>query len=94
MPTPISQFARTEQLLFRFQAYGPGGTTPKVTMRLLNEGGQAMVDLPAPTALGDGRFETVIGLGALVAANYVFEIDADAGGGTKTQALVAIKITG
>jgi hypothetical protein len=94
MPTPIRQFARTEQLLFRFQAYGPGGTTPKVTMRLLNEGGQAMVDLPAPTALGDGRFETVIGLGALVAANYVFEIDADAGGGTKTQALVAIKITG
>ena len=94
MPTPIRQFARTEQLLFRFQAYGPGGTTPKVTMRLLNEGGQPMVDLPAPTALGNGSFEAVVGLGALVAANYVFEIDADAGGGTKAQALVAVKITG
>ena len=94
MPTPIRQFARTEQLLFRFQAYGPGGTTPKVTMRLLNEGGQTMVELPAPTAVGNGSFEAIVGLGALVAADYVFEIDADSGNGTKAQALVAVKITG
>jgi VWFA-related protein len=94
MPTPVREFARTEQLLFRFQAYGPGGTTPKVTMRLLNQAGQTMAELPAPTALGDGSFEAVVGLGALAAADYVFEIDADAGGGTKAQSLVAVKVTG
>ena len=52
MPTPVRVFSRTEQLLFRFQAYGPGGAAPKVTMRLLNQLGQPMVELPAPTSVG------------------------------------------
>jgi len=94
VPTPVREFARTEQLLFRFQAYGPGGTTPKMTMRLLNQLGQPMVDLPAPTAVGPSGFEEQIGLGSLAAGSYVFEIDADAGGGIKAQALVAVKVTG
>jgi VWFA-related protein len=93
VPTPVRVFSRTERLLLRFQAYGPGGTTPKMTMRLLNQLGQPMIDLPAPTAVGPSGFEEEIGLGSLAAGSYVFEIDADSGG-VKAQALVAVNITG
>jgi VWFA-related protein len=93
VPTPVRVFSRTERLLLRFQAYGPGGTTPKMTMRLLNQLGQRMIDLPAPTAVGPSGFEEEIGLGSLAAGSYVFEIDADSGG-TTAQALVAVNITG
>jgi VWFA-related protein len=92
VPTPVRVFSRTERLLLRFQAYGPGGTTPKMTMRLLNQLGQRMIDLPPPTAVGPSGFEVEIGLGSLAAGSYVFEIDADSGGVT-AQALVAINIT-
>ena len=93
MPTPVRVFSRTERLLLRFQAYGPGGTTPKMTMRLLNQLGQRMIDLPPPTAVGPSGFEEEIGLGSLAAGSYVFEIDADSGGVT-AQALVAVNVTG
>jgi hypothetical protein len=93
VPTPARAFARTERLLLRFQAYGPGGTLPNVTLRLLNQEGQPMVDLPPPVSKGGGIFETEIGLGSLAAASYVFEIDA-ASGETKAQALIAVRVTG
>jgi VWFA-related protein len=93
VPTPVRVFSRTERLLLRFQAYGPGGTTPKMTMRLLNQLGQPMIDLPPPTAVGASGFEEEIGLGSLAVGSYVFEIDADSGG-VKAQALVAVNITG
>lgn len=92
MPTPVRTFDRTETLLFRFQAYGPAGTTPKVTMRLLNQLGQPMVDLPAPTQVGPTGFEAQVGLGNLAPGSYVFEIDADSGA-SKAQQLVAINVT-
>ena len=40
LPTATRAFSRTERLLVRFQAYGPAGTTPTVTMRLLNQHGR------------------------------------------------------
>src|SRR6202008_4248635 len=42
LPSVIREFARTERLLVRLTAYGPGGTTPKVTAKLLNRAGQSM----------------------------------------------------
>ena len=36
LPTTAREFARAEQLLVRFHAYGPAGTTPALTARLLN----------------------------------------------------------
>ena len=93
VPAATRIFSRTERLLVRFQAYGPGGTTPTITMRLLNSLGKVMAPLPAPTKLDNGGFESEIGLGALQPSDYLIEIVADTGG-TSTKALIAIRITG
>ena len=54
IPTAARTFSRTERILVRFQAFGPTGQTPVVTMRLLNAQGDNMAALPAPTATPSG----------------------------------------
>ena len=93
MPVIAREFSRTERLLFRFQAYGAGGTTPAVTLRLLNSLGKPMATLPAPTRAADGTFEEELGLGSLAAAEYLIEIAAEDQTGKK-QVLVAFRVTG
>jgi VWFA-related protein len=93
MPTVSRDFQRSERLLIRFQAYGPAGTKAAVTARLLNQLGEPMADLPAPTALADANFEMEMGLGTLAPADYIIEITADAGG-TPKKILLPIHITG
>jgi hypothetical protein len=94
-PLPVvgREFSRTERLLLRFQAYGPAGSAPTVTMRLLNQLGQSMAALPAPARTADGGYESEIGLGALPPGEYLIEIAVEAGSG-KAKALVAVRITG
>ena len=93
MPAVTRSFSRTERLLLRFQVRVPGGATPVMTMRLLNQQGNSLVDLPAPTAIPDGRYESEIGLSALPPGNYLIEINAE-GAGAKTRTLLAIRIKG
>lgn len=94
-PAPVisREFSRTERLLLRFQAYGPAGTTPTVTLRLLNSQGKSMATLPAPTRTTDGTFEEELALGSLAAGEYLVEIAAEDPVG-RTQVLVAIRVTG
>lgn len=89
--TPV--FSRTERLLIRFGAYGPAGTTPTVTMRLLNGAGNVIAALPAPTKASASLLESEIGLVAFPPGDYVIEIAAESGGQT-TKQLVAIRVTG
>ena len=92
-PSVSRAFARTERLLLRFGAYGPGGTAPKVTLRLLNQLGESMSALPAPTQTPAGLFESEIGLGGLPPGDYLVEISATAADET-ARSLLAIRITG
>jgi VWFA-related protein len=92
VPTSARQFARIERLLVRFQAYGPAGQTPVVTARLLNQHGDPMAALPAPTATPAG-YEMDLGLAPLVAGDYLIEIAAKVGDDT-VRRLIAIRITG
>lgn len=93
VPTATRQFSRTERLLVRFAAYGPGGTAPKLSMRLLNRLGDSMAALPSPASLPSGTSESEIGLGALPPGDYLIEIAATSGGET-TRTLLPIRITG
>jgi hypothetical protein len=53
IPAPGREFSRTERLLIRFDAYGPGTEKPEVTAVLLNRGGSKMSDVQiAPGAAG------------------------------------------
>jgi hypothetical protein len=93
VPAVTRTFPRTERLLLRFQAYGPGGTTPTITIQLLNSGGKSMATFPPPTRLPDGTFESEVGLGPLAPNDYLIQISAEAGG-DKTQSFLAIRVTG
>jgi VWFA-related protein len=93
MPTTGRTFARAERVLLRFDAYGPGGTTPTLTMRVLNKQGAAMASMPPPTRTAGPTFESEFSLSAFPPGEYVIEIAADAGGET-TKKLVAIRVSG
>jgi VWFA-related protein len=92
VPAVGREFSRTEQLLLRFHVLGPAGTSPAVTMRLLNQQGDQMATLPPPTGAGAGAYEAQLGLAALAPADYLIEIAADVGG-QKVRRLLAIRIT-
>jgi VWFA-related protein len=93
-PVPVATrlFSRTERLLLRFDVYGPAGTTPAVTMRLLNRMGTSMAPLPAPTANGS-TFDSDLGLGPLPPGDYLVEITATSGTETAKK-LLGLRITG
>ncbi len=92
-PAVARAFSRTEQILVRFQALGPGGVPPTVTLRLLNSLGTAVTDLPDPTRLSDGTLELALALAPLAPADYVIEITAKTADGAQAQKLLAIRVT-
>ncbi|MCC7008419.1 MAG: VWA domain-containing protein [Acidobacteria bacterium] len=92
LPTTGRSFSKAERLLLRFEAYGPGGTTPAVTMRILNQSGQSVASMPPPVKNGN-VFESEFSLGAFPPSDYVIEISADANGDV-TKRLLGIRVTG
>jgi len=92
VPTAIREFSRTDRLLIRVPAYGPGETTPTVTARLLNRAGTPMSALPVPPpSAGAAMIE--LPLASLAVGEYLIEIDA-AGEGADAKQLVGFRVTG
>ena len=93
-PVPLvgREFSRTDRLLVRVAAYGPGTSVPKLTARLLNRAGQQMSELPvtAPAAAGE-RAELELALGPISAGEYLIEINASGEGG-EAQQLIAFRV--
>jgi hypothetical protein len=92
-PSTSRDFTRTDRVLVRFAAFGPGGVGPVVTMRVLSQNGQPLSDLPAPVARADGRFEAEVGLAWMAAGEYLIEVHASAETG-QASALVPFRIGG
>ena len=93
VPTPDREFSRTERLLIRFGAYGPGNTTPAVTVNLLSRGGQPMSKLTAQPGGASPQEQTIdLPLAGLAAGEYVIEIKAKGDSGEATE-MVAIRVT-
>jgi hypothetical protein len=92
VPVVGRDFLRTDHLLVRVAAYGPGSTPPAMTAKLLNRAGQKMADLPV-AAQPDKPADIDLPLAALASGDYVVEIDA-AGDGGPAQELLAFRITG
>jgi hypothetical protein len=93
VPIAGREFSRTDRLLIRLPAYGPGNTVPTLTARLLNRAGQAMSDVPiiAPSGKGDSQID--LPLAALAPASYVLEIKASGDGGDAKE-LIGFRVTG
>jgi VWFA-related protein len=94
-PSPVVMpiFSRTERVLIRFGAYAPAGTTPKVSMRLLNQQGAALANLPSPSPNAGGALESELGLGAFPPGDYLVEIVAESAG-EKIKRVIGLRVTG
>jgi hypothetical protein len=85
IPIAAREFSRTDRLIIRVPAYGPGGTTPTLSVHLLSRAGNAMSELapaPAPTT---GMQQVELPLAALAPGEYVVEIKASGEGGEATE---------
>jgi hypothetical protein len=92
LPTAAREFSRNERLLVRAPAYGPGGSTPTVTARLLNRGGQPVFDLLV-NAAPETTPAMEVPIGRLAPGEYLIEIKAAGTGGEATQ-LLAFRLVG
>jgi hypothetical protein len=93
-PTAVREFLRTDRLVIRVPAYGPGGTSPAVTARLLNRTGQPMADVPpgATERNTSGAVTTFeLPLAGLAVGEYILEIGV---AGSDTKDLIAFRVTG
>jgi VWFA-related protein len=93
LPAASREFSRTERLVIRFHAYGPGDSAPTVTLRLLNRNGELITALPAPARAADGMYQEDLPLAGLAAGEFVLEVAATTADGTKTRTLVAFAVT-
>jgi VWFA-related protein len=84
-PQPLASasrdFRRTDRVVIRVAASGPGGVPPTLSARLLNRAGQPMSDLaPQPSeALGEGIFHVDVPLASLPAGDFIVELRASSG---------------
>jgi VWFA-related protein len=95
VPVASRTFSRTERLLIRVPAYGPGTTPPVVTARLLNRKGIPMrqlqvVDAPLPP----GTLQFDLPLASLAPDEYGIELSASNATGPRDEAkeLIAIRV--
>lgn len=91
-PATAREFSRTERLLLRVAAWGPGGVAPLVKGRMLNMRGEPVTDLPAATPSADGGFEIEISLAPYAPNDYLIELSSGEGGDA-VRVLTALRIT-
>jgi hypothetical protein len=92
-PTPAREFNRSERLLVRVHAYGPGDAPPQVTATLVNAVGQRLRPLVRVNEGPDGMVQFDLPLSVLARGNYSIEIAA-AAGASRTSQLIPIRIIG
>ena len=92
MPITTREFSRTDRLLVRVPAYGAGGTTAVLGVRLLNRAGQAMTALAAAPAGAPGVQQVEVPLAGLAPGDYLIEIKASGDSGAATE-IVGFRLT-
>ena len=75
VPVASREFSRTERLLIRITTYGPAGTPPAVSARLLSRMGP-MRDLPVADGSGAGVNAIDVPLAGLAIGEYIIEVSA------------------
>ena len=85
IPIAAREFSRTDRLIIRVPAYGPGGTSPALSVHLLNRAGSAMSELAPAAAPTTGMQQVELPLAALAPGEYVVEIKATGEGGEATE---------
>ena len=98
MPAPsrLREFSRTDRLFVRVPAYAAGGSTPKLTARVLNRAGDPISELPvAAPATPGGDPQIDLALSAFPPGEYILEIKAAGDGApSESRELVGFRIVG
>jgi VWFA-related protein len=92
VPAVAREFRRTERIVVRANAYGPGTEVPGVTARLLNRAGTAMQDLPVTLAQDTGQVQLDLPLASIAPGEYLIDLRAKGAAGEAKQ-LIAFKVT-
>ena len=74
VPVAAREFARTERLLIRFDAYGAGSERPSPSASVLNRAGEHMFDVPVVPASAGGTHQIDLGLGSMPNGEYLLQI--------------------
>ncbi|OLC49083.1 MAG: hypothetical protein AUH43_08370 [Acidobacteria bacterium 13_1_40CM_65_14] len=93
VPLAAREFGRTDRLFVRVPTYGPGGTTPALSVHILNRAGQAMTELTAAPFTTPNQQQIELPLASLPPGEYILEIKA-AGEGGDAKELVGFRVTG
>ena len=91
-PTATREFRRTDRLLIRFEVYAPGAAPAAVQARLLNRGGDAIVDVPVQPVGGANIRQVDLALANLAPGEYLVEIQATLEDQTASE-LLAFRLT-
>ncbi|MBM3770522.1 MAG: VWA domain-containing protein [Acidimicrobiia bacterium] len=92
VPTGLREFSRTDRVLVKVAAYGPGTVPPTMTARVLNRTGAPMNDLAVtPAAPSVGVID--MPLAGFAVGEYVIEITASGPGGDAKE-LIGFRVTG
>ena len=93
MPVATREFTRTDRVLVRIPAYGPGDTAPKLSVHLLNRAGQSMAEVPIAPAPNPGEQQMELPLSGLATGEYLIEIKAVSEAG-EAKELLGFRVTG
>lgn len=96
VPAASRTFSRTERLIIRVPAYGPGDTRPHVTAQLMNRRGIVMRSLPRVEAsLPDGLVQFDLQLASLAPDEYRVELTASntSGGPDEAKEILIFRVT-
>lgn len=94
VPVATREFRRSDRLLVRVPAYGPGNAVPATTARLLNRAGQQMLELPVSRLSGAADSQQIdLPLAGLPPGEYVVEFKATSEGG-EAESLVGFRVGG
>jgi VWFA-related protein len=92
IPVVAREFRRTERIIIRTQAYGPGTDVPAVTGQLLNRVGGAMQDVPVTLDQQTGHAQIDLPLSGIAPGEYLLDLRAKGATGGEAKQLVAFKV--
>ena len=94
-PTADRDFRRTDRLVIRAEAYGPGTAPLKVAAKLLNKQGQPMADVPVPApAAPTDPYVVDLPLSSLAPGEYLLELSAATEGAPAATQLIPFRVSG
>jgi VWFA-related protein len=93
VPIASREFSRMDRLLIRVPVYGPGGSTPALSVHILNRAGQPMNELAVSPAVTPATQQIELPIAGLAPGEYVVEIAANGEGG-EAKELLGFRVVG